>query len=280
MDKNLKIMLVSGSNHLKEQVVNFITIHWQAYHHCPEYIGRLISADPDLAAFAMLEDKVVGFLNATRADDSGTHIWISLFLVHPDFRRRGIGRAIWDKLWTTIKEKCGMGNCPLRLALATWTDYHIRHFYENYGFRHLTTAMSSSSSETDWDGTKWMGVVRSAAVDALEKELSISNLASNDEIEILEFPNINDSIINFDFSLTGLHRGQFLTHWASGAIIVMACNLQGKICGYSVLLKLENGYYIPRLLCNSVHFRFNFYQYGTYKIHNLYCKVLYHLSIS
>ena len=98
-------------------------------------------------------------MNGTRADDSGTHIWISLFLVHPDFRRRGIGRAIWDKLWTTIKEKCGVGNFPLRLAIATWTDYHIRHFYENYGFRHLTTAMGSLSSETDWDGTKWMGAL-------------------------------------------------------------------------------------------------------------------------
>ena len=60
MDKNLKIMLVSEANHLKEQVVNFINMHWRAYHHCPEYIGRLITADPDLAAFAMLEEKVVG----------------------------------------------------------------------------------------------------------------------------------------------------------------------------------------------------------------------------
>lgn len=97
-------------------------------------------------------------MNATRADDIGKHIWISLFLVHPEFRRGGIGRAIWDKLWVTIKDKCGTSSYPLRLALVTWTDYHIRHFYEKYGFLHVTTAMDTSSSETDWDGTKWMGV--------------------------------------------------------------------------------------------------------------------------
>lgn len=62
MDLNIKILLVSESNNLKEEVVAFIQTYWRAYHHCSEYLGRLISADPDLAAFALYEDKVVGRL--------------------------------------------------------------------------------------------------------------------------------------------------------------------------------------------------------------------------
>lgn len=61
MDKTYKILMISEASNLKSEVVNFINLHWRAYHHCPEYIGRIISADPDLAALAVHEDKVIGF---------------------------------------------------------------------------------------------------------------------------------------------------------------------------------------------------------------------------
>lgn len=75
-----------------------------------------------------------------------------------------------------------------------------------------------------------LGVIKNVALDALENELNLKILAENDEIKIIKIPHITDSIIQFDFQLTGLHRKQFIKHWASEAIIVMACQLHGNIC--------------------------------------------------
>ena len=60
-------------------------------------------------------------------DDAERICWIGNFFVDNKFRKRGIGKMLWDRLWNSVQ------NVPT-LGLMTEMDHSLRPFYEKNGF--------------------------------------------------------------------------------------------------------------------------------------------------
>lgn len=74
-----------------------------------------------------------------RGDDETRCLWISWFVVHRQFRGSGIGRALWERLWTEFRalHSANHPTKPLLVGLSTGKHNTMRRFYERAGFLRL-----------------------------------------------------------------------------------------------------------------------------------------------
>ena len=90
--------------------------------------------------------KIVGligihFWNSIRPSQNKTSAYLHDFVVHPDFRGKGIGKALIEKALKLSEEKAS----KLHLACSTET----KGFYEQYGFAPVATTMVKYPSSHD-----------------------------------------------------------------------------------------------------------------------------------
>ena len=95
----------------------------------------------------------IGTINASRVDDTGRAFWVSSFLVASEWRRRGVGRALWERLWGVLQRE------GWYLGLSTTLDHPVLHFYERYGFHVVGLQSSAEGRKTVWDYNRWQGLL-------------------------------------------------------------------------------------------------------------------------
>lgn len=92
-----------------------------------------------------------GVITAGRADDAGRAFWVSSFVVAPDWRNRGVGRALWERMWSVLQREGWL------LGLSTTLDHPMRPFYERYGFKVVGLQSGIGARNTAWDYSRWQG---------------------------------------------------------------------------------------------------------------------------
>ena len=105
----------------------------------PEYWSMKIelseNRSPMASLVAELDGKVVGFI---LGDASGweygvpdTVGWIDTIGVHPQYRRKGIARILFDEMVANLKK---VGVATLYTFL-DWNDWDLLHFFDKMGFQ-------------------------------------------------------------------------------------------------------------------------------------------------
>jgi ribosomal protein S18 acetylase RimI-like enzyme len=105
----------------------------------PEYWSMKIelseNRSPMASLVAELDGKVVGFI---LGDASGweygipdTVGWIDTIGVHPQYRRKGIARILFDEMVTNLKA-LGVGTL---YTFLNWKDWDLLHFFDKMGFQ-------------------------------------------------------------------------------------------------------------------------------------------------
>ena len=95
----------------------------------PEHdIKRKINLYPDGLQLCWSSD---GLLVSVMAGYEGHRGWINYLAVHPDYRKRGLGR----KMMEAAEEYLNRFNCP-KINLQVWASKHEAiEFYERIGYR-------------------------------------------------------------------------------------------------------------------------------------------------
>lgn len=75
-------------------------------------------------------------IGGLRGDDDARCFWIAWFIVRAGCRKGGIGRALWESLWTGFRSMHSSTHPtkPLLVGLCTEMGNTMRHFYERAGF--------------------------------------------------------------------------------------------------------------------------------------------------
>src|SRR5687767_195790 len=68
----------------------------------PEDWARLLALEPDGCFVATEDTKVIGTVTTTTFEQQLA--WIGMMLVHPDYRRRGIGTALMQRAFDHLRE--------------------------------------------------------------------------------------------------------------------------------------------------------------------------------
>ena len=78
-------------------------------------------------------------IGAVRADDEALGYNLYAYMVRVEFRSEGIGRALWQRLWTDLRARHAVAHQgkPILVSLCTGIRNPIRAFYEREGFRRL-----------------------------------------------------------------------------------------------------------------------------------------------
>jgi ribosomal-protein-alanine N-acetyltransferase len=97
---------------------------------------------PNTFLVAELEGKVIGYTIGRKLDELAEVISIAVL---PEFRRRGIGSALWLRLRDELKE---MGVKTVRLHVRVSNEPAIR-FYEKFGFERTRLEPSYYSDGED-----------------------------------------------------------------------------------------------------------------------------------
>lgn len=96
----------------------------------------------------------IGTIIACREDDAGRVFWVSSFIVAEEWRGRGVGKALWERMWSLLQREV------LYLGLSTTFDHPMRPFYERYGFRVVgLQAPGTCTHTTAWDYSRWQGAL-------------------------------------------------------------------------------------------------------------------------
>jgi len=146
--------------------------------------------------------------------------FMGLFIVHPDFRKFGIGRKLWyarrDILINRLKANSSIG---MDGVLA------MQPFYERGGFNIA---------------------FRDERYEFIIKEIEFSTLVS--PIEFGDF----DEIVEYDNSCFGFKRIMFLKGWLNMPNSkALKYKKDNKILGYAVIRKAESGFKIGPLFANN-----------------------------
>ena len=72
-------------------------------------------------------------VSASYADDERRLCWVGNFFVHPEWRRRGVGRRLLEHLLSAVRRE---RTAPV-VGLCAITTNPIVTFYEQYGFTHV-----------------------------------------------------------------------------------------------------------------------------------------------
>lgn len=105
----------------------------------PEYWSMKIelseNRSPMASLVAELDGKVVGFI---LGDASGweygvpdTVGWIDTIGVHPQYRRKGIAKILFNEMVANLK-KVGVGTV---YTFLNWKDWDLLHFFDKMGFQ-------------------------------------------------------------------------------------------------------------------------------------------------
>lgn len=90
-------------------------------------IERFLKRNPDTCFVAQVDDKIVGVIIA---GNDGRRGYIYHTAVNPEFRKRGIGKALVDKVISALKD-CGIN----KVALVVFErNENGNEFWENVGF--------------------------------------------------------------------------------------------------------------------------------------------------
>lgn len=90
-------------------------------------IERFLNRNPDTCFVAQVDDKIVGVIIA---GNDGRRGYIYHTAVNPEFRKRGIGKALVDKALSALKD-CGIN----KVALVVFErNENGNDFWENIGF--------------------------------------------------------------------------------------------------------------------------------------------------
>lgn len=164
-----------------------------------------ITSDPNLhpdgCPVAMAGDKIVGFaisqVRRTPNDGRGYELdrgWITVFMVHPDFRRQGIGSELIDRCIKFIKGKnrdkifvCGLtGSSPKYF----FPGVDVKEYpaaiklLEKFGFWTSHVAHYMERSLTDWSYPEEVAKIE----EELRKEnITVQPLEKGEHLDLLEF---------------------------------------------------------------------------------------------
>lgn len=122
------------------QLIERVCFKREAYP--PELFLSYSILHPNTFLVAELEGKVIGYTIGRKLDELAEVISIAVL---PEFRRRGIGSALWLRLRDELKE---MGVKTVRLHVRVSNEPAIR-FYEKFGFERTRLEPSYYSDGED-----------------------------------------------------------------------------------------------------------------------------------
>lgn len=103
-------------------------------------------------------DNVAGAIGALFIDDANRHVWIANFHVHPEMRRKGIGRSLWSRLWNKLMGYTSLGIGSFNIGLTCYHLNPIMPLYLAHGFKPVEHSFGVESS--DWDLLIYRGIVQ------------------------------------------------------------------------------------------------------------------------
>lgn len=160
-----------------------------------------MSLQPDGAYVAKDGKTIVGFGAAL---NYGPFAYIGLMSVHPSAQRRGVGRALLQRLLVWLEEQ----HCPTALLDATPVGAPL---YEQFGF-----------------GTDDMTVVMRQ-----EQEKPHNKRISYSRVSLLQEQDV-EALIAFDAPLFGARREAVLTHYIQPGRVFVTRDEHERITGYIV----------------------------------------------
>lgn len=181
----------------------------------PEDWQRLLALEPDGCFAARASGKILGTVTTTTYGD--TLAWIGMMLVHPEQRRRGIGRALMERTLAYLKARgircIKLDATPLGSPL-----------YEKLGFvpeSSFTRSERTAGSDLDYPA-------------ADTRELTQADWAAVEKIDAVAF---------------GIARLRVLRRLAEGSRGIVVWPAQGTVAGWGMLRSGASADYIGPLAC-------------------------------
>lgn len=178
---------------------------------------RFLAAEPDGCFLAEWNGAAAG--TATTIVYGSTLAWIGMVLVHPDYRRRGIGRALLERC---VEHLRGRGVRCIKLD-ATPAGKKV---YDGLGFK------------DEWPLTRWE---RSAArLPKAEWHAGIRDCRDAEAVESL------------DTAAFGVSRKKLLEPLMKQSLCALACKSEaGKVQGYGLLREGSAAFYLGPVVAES-----------------------------
>ena len=156
----------------------------------PDDWRRLIELSPEGCFKAVHAGRIVGSVTTTPLGNRVA--WIGMMLVHPDFRRRGIARALMLRAIELLRNQgfatIGLDATPLGKPL-----------YEQLGFR------------SAWGWSRWRNELPSIAGAGLSEAPAVGRGTG-----------LSDGLLAIDRSAVGFDRGEVLRRLALGSSVVVS----------------------------------------------------------
>jgi GNAT superfamily N-acetyltransferase len=172
------------------------------------------ASDPDGFLGCFVEGRLAAGISAVRYGSSFG--FIGLYICHPDFRGRGLGRLVWD---------AGMAHLSNRVI---GLDGVVEQ-QANYG---------KMGFEPAYDTVRWT-IERMPAL--ARADVGCHAVGEPDVAEILAF----------DRSFFPEARERFLTRWIEAPRRAFVCRRQGALAGYAVVRPCLSGYKIGPLFATD-----------------------------
>ena len=104
-------------------------------------------------------------IGGIRGDDDARCYWIAWFLVSAECRGAGVGRALWERLWSGLRAQHAVTHPtkPLLVGLCTEFDNTMRRFYEHEGFVRAGPPEFLNDS-SPWDMLYFKGTIDSILI--------------------------------------------------------------------------------------------------------------------
>lgn len=179
---------------------------------------RFLAAEPDGCFLAEWNGAPAG--TATTTVYGSTLAWIGMVLVHSDFRRRGIGRALLERCIEHLHER-GVRCIKLDATPAG------KIVYDGLGFKH------------EWTLTRW----EHAAADWPKAE-TISGIRNCRDVDAVE---------QLDAAAFGVSRRRILEPLMKQSRCTLVCESEsGKVVGYGLLRNGSSALYLGPVVAASV----------------------------